>query len=114
MSRIAGRATRADVLGTLAIVALVGSVVAGRAMLRRFGPHPSPADCATLVDHYTELVAHAVSPTPAASMVAERKGMVRTALDEHGFARCEVELTQADVACALQAGNADDLERCLP
>jgi hypothetical protein len=110
--RVARHATRADVLATLAILVLVGSVVAGRALLRRFAPHPSAAECSTLLEHYAGLVARATSPS--APLVAERKAMARSAFHERGFARCEVDLTRAEVACALQAGNADDLERCLP
>ncbi|WP_437809713.1 hypothetical protein [Sorangium sp. So ce1078] len=107
-------ATRADVLATLAIVLLVVGVVAGRAALRRLSPRPSPEACAALLDRYVELVLRAATPEPAASELAERKAMAREAAGERGFARCEADLTQAEVACALGAGNADDLERCLP
>ncbi|WP_437315060.1 hypothetical protein [Sorangium sp. So ce385] len=107
-------ATRADVLATLAIVLLVVGVVAGRAALRRLSPRPTAEACAALLDRYVELALRAATPEPAVSEVAERKAMARAAAGERGFVRCEADLTQAEVACALQAGNADDLERCLP
>ncbi|WP_437925483.1 hypothetical protein WMF37_41520 [Sorangium sp. So ce291] len=107
-------AARADVLATLAIVLLVVGVVAGRAALRRLAARPSPEACAALLDRYVELVLRAATPEPAASQVAERKALAREAAGERGFVRCEADLTQAEVACALQASNADDLERCLP
>ncbi|WP_437597827.1 hypothetical protein WMF28_34525 [Sorangium sp. So ce590] len=107
-------ATRADVLATLAIVLLVIGVVAGRAALRRLSARPSPEACAALLDRYVELVLRAAAPEPAASDVAERQAMARKAAGERGFVRCEADLTQAEVSCALKAGSADDLERCLP
>ncbi|KYF71363.1 hypothetical protein BE15_27200 [Sorangium cellulosum] len=107
-------ATRADVVATLAVVLLVVGVVAGRVVLRGLAPRPSPDACAALLDRYVELVLRAATPEPAASLVAERQALAREAAGERGFVRCEADLTQAEVACALQAGNADDLERCLP
>ncbi|MDC0685861.1 MULTISPECIES: hypothetical protein [Sorangium] len=107
-------ATRADVLATLAIVLLVFGILVGRAALRRAAPRPSAEACAALLDRYVELVLRAANPEPAASQVAERTAMAREAAGERGFVRCEADLTQAEVACALQAGTADDLERCLP
>lgn len=107
-------ATRADVLATLAIVLIVVSVVAGRAVLRGLAARPSPDECAALLDRYVELVLRAATPEPAAAQIAERKALAREAAGERGFVRCEADLTRAEVACALQAGNADDLERCLP
>lgn len=114
MPGITHPATRADVLATLAIVLLVVGVVAGRAVLRRAAPRPSPEACAALLDRYVELVLRAATPEPAPSMVAERQLLARKLAGERGFVRCEAELTQAEVACALGAGSADDLERCLP
>ncbi|WP_437672798.1 hypothetical protein [Sorangium sp. So ce131] len=107
-------ATRADVLATLAIVLLVVSVVAGRAALRGLAPRPTAEACSALLERYVELVLRAATPEPAPSVIAERQALAREAAGERGFVRCEAELTQAEVACALQAGNADDLERCLP
>ncbi|MGK4002313.1 hypothetical protein WMF31_06800 [Sorangium sp. So ce1036] len=114
MPGVARPATRVDVLATLAIVLLVAGVVAGRAALRRLAPRPSPEACAALLDRYVELVLRAATPEPAPSMVAERQALARNAAGERGFARCEADLTRAEVACALEAGSADDLERCLP
>jgi hypothetical protein len=114
VSGVTRPATRVDVLATLAIVLLVIGVLAGRAALRRAAPRPSAEACAALLDRYVELVLRAANPAPAASEVAARTAMAREAAGKRGFVRCEADLTQAEVACALQAGTADDLERCLP
>ena len=64
-------ATRADVLATLAIVLVVVSVVAGRAVLRGLAPRPSPDECAALLDRYVELVLRTATPEPAAAQIAD-------------------------------------------
>lgn len=103
-----------DVLATLAIVAVViGAALAPR-VYRRLAAHPSQTECAALLDHYVELVARAAQPEPAASAIAERRAAARAASATQGFSRCEDDLTRDEVTCALGAGNADDLERCLP
>lgn len=114
MPRVARPATHADVLATLAILALVLGVVAGRAVLRGLSARPTRETCAALLERYVELSLRAAIPEPAAALLAERKALAREAAGERGFARCETDLTQAEVTCALQAGNVDDLERCLP
>lgn len=107
-------ATRADVLATAAVLAVVAAGAAARPVFRALSPRPAPADCMALLERYVELVARAADPDASASAVAERHERARAAAGERGFARCEAELTRDEVACGLRAGNADELERCLP
>ncbi len=108
------RAARADVLATAAILGAVGLGVAARPALRALADRPAPEACVALLDRYVELVARAADPDATAAAIAQRKETAWTAAGEPRFARCEAELTREEVACGLAAGNADELERCLP
>lgn len=113
----ASRASRVEVLATLTVIGIVAGVVVGRDVSRRVGPHPSREQCGALLDRYVEhLVAAEGGPLPTpAHTLEERKAQARAkaALDPE-FARCPVALTQSETTCALGAGSADELERCLP
>jgi|HubBroStandDraft_6_1064221.scaffolds.fasta_scaffold388197_2 hypothetical protein len=96
-----------DVPATLAIVFLFVGLAAGRPVVRRLSRHPTPERCAAMLDRYAEQEARArdrrpVLPPPARS------------LDAPEVTACVRELLDAEVACALRAGWADELERCLP
>ena len=116
------RVTPGDVLATLAVITAVGAAAAAGPVGRALAERPSGADCVALLDRYIELVARAVDPDPArvAASIEERKAAAALAAPaalgtaESGFPRCEAELTRDEVACGLRAGNADELERCLP
>jgi hypothetical protein len=108
-------ATRAEILGTLAILGVTLGVAAWDPVVRLFSAHPSASQCAELLDKYVEHVAHAVDPSPPASALAERKSLARAAArDRQAFRMCEGELTRKEVDCAMNAPNADAFERCLP
>jgi hypothetical protein len=94
------------VIATLAIVGLFAALVAGRPLVRRFSRHPTPERCAAMLDRYAEQQARAYERTPAPA--APR------ALDAPDVVRCARDLTEEEVECALKAGYADELERCLP
>ena len=111
----AAPASRADVLATLAIVGAVLAFVAWEPLVRRLSSHPSADQCAALLDRYVEHVAYAVDPSPSSAAIAERRALARAAAQSRtAFARCEGELTLREVDCAMNAPNADTLERCLP
>lgn len=59
-----------------------------------------------MLDRYAEQQARAYGRIPA--LPPPR------ALDSPAVVRCTRELTDAEVACALEAGYVDALERCLP
>lgn len=109
-------ATRAEILGTLAILGVALGVAAWDPLVRLFSAHPSASQCAELLDKYVEHVAYAADPSPAASALAERKSLAHAAAakDRQAFRRCEGELTRREVDCAMNAPNADAFERCLP
>jgi hypothetical protein len=96
---------RRDVLATLAIVAAFVALLAGRALARRFARHPTPERCAAMLERYADHEARARSRAPSGA---------RVPLDAPDVARCARDLTDAEVACALASGYADELERCLP
>lgn len=110
-----GRATRTDVLATLAIIGATAIAVGGPMLARRLSAHPTPEQCAELLERYAEHVAHAVDPKPSASALAERRALARAAASERAsLSRCVSDLTLSEVECAMRAGGADELERCLP
>jgi hypothetical protein len=96
---------RREVLATLAIVALFALIVAGRPLVRRLARHPTPERCAAMLERYAEQEARARSRAPVST---------RLPLDAPDVRRCTRDLTDAEVECALKAGYADELERCLP
>ena len=109
-------ASGADLLAALAVVGLLSGAVGLRAAFRAVAGRPTSAECLALLDRYVEHVAHAAVADQArfAVAVAERRAAAKAVVAERGFPRCETELTHDEVACGLQASNADELERCLP
>jgi len=97
--------SRRDVLATLAIVGAFAALAAGRPLVRRLARHPTPERCAAMLERYAEQEARARSRVPTRAGVP---------LDAPDVTRCTRELTDAEVECALKAGWADELERCLP
>lgn len=92
-------------VATLAVVGAFAALAAGRPLARRLAQHPTPERCAAMLDRYAEHEARARNRAlPRA----------RVPLDAPDVARCTRELTETEVACALRAGWADELERCLP
>lgn len=98
---------RRDVIATLAIVGLFVALAAGRPVARRLARHPTLDRCAAMLDRYAEQQARAYERVPPAP-TAPRP------LDAPDVLRCTRDLTAAEVDCALKAGWADELERCLP
>jgi hypothetical protein len=96
---------RREVAATVAIVGLFAALAIGRPIVRRLVRHPTPERCAAMLERWSEQEARSRNrqPTPA-----------RVALDAPDVRRCTTDLTDADVECALKAGNVDELERCLP
>ncbi len=58
-----------------------------------------------MLDHYAEQEARAWNRAPQGAHVA---------LDAPEVARCVRDLSGDEVTCALGAGSADEVERCLP
>jgi hypothetical protein len=106
--------SRAELLAAAGIVALVvGAVVVAR-VRHALAPHATAAQCAALLDRYVEHLAHAAEPAPAASTIAAERAEARArAATDARFARCPDELTAAQASCAMDAHDADELERCI-
>jgi hypothetical protein len=96
---------RRDLWATLAIVGAFAALAAGRPLARRLARHPTPERCAAMLERYAEQVARARERLPSGR---------RVPLDAPEVTRCTRDLTDGEVACALAAGWADELERCLP
>lgn len=109
------KATRADVVGTAAVLLGFSLVVLGLGVYRRFSAHPTREQCEALLERYVTHIAHAVDPKPSASALAERRRLAREAAEKNSsFSACTQEMTMAEHTCAMQANDADALERCLP
>jgi hypothetical protein len=104
--------TRPEVLATLAIIGGLLGVLGARAILRRLGPHPSPDQCAAMLERYAEHQARAADLSERPSRHAAPDGGQKASPAE--VARCARELTSGEFDCAMRANNADELERCLP
>jgi hypothetical protein len=98
-------AARRDALATLAIIGSLAAVLGVRALSRRLALHPTPARCSAMLERYADQEARARQRVPQ---------VARVPLDAPEVVRCTHELTDAEVACALASGYADELERCLP
>jgi hypothetical protein len=105
-------ASRADVLGAAAILAVTAAVLVAPRIVTRLSAHPSAAECEALLDRYAELKARAVAEkldskthTAALDDARRRAGPA--------LAACTSELTLEEADCARRANNADELERCL-
>jgi hypothetical protein len=102
---ISGARPKREVLGTLAIVGLFAAAAAGRPLWRHLARHPTPERCSAMLERYADQEARARNRAPTGK---------RVPLDAPDVARCTRELTDDEVECALRAGYADELERCLP
>jgi hypothetical protein len=98
---------RRDVIATLAILALFVALVGGRAVWRRLARHPTAERCAAMLDRYAEQQSRAYERVPS-------RAAAPRPLDAPDVVRCTRDLTDDEVECALRAGYADELERCLP
>jgi hypothetical protein len=115
VSRLNERATRVEVVTTLAIIGVFLSILAVRSIRRTLAEHPSHEVCQAMLDRYVEHVTHASNPKPSASDVGARKARARAlAAEDQTFARCPTHLTREEADCAMRSINADEFERCLP
>ncbi len=115
MSRLNERATRVEVVTTLAIIGLFLSILAVRSIRRTLAEHPSHEVCQAMLDRYVEHVIHAGDPKPTATDLGARKAQARAlAAQDQAFARCPTHLTREEADCAMRSVNADEFERCLP
>ncbi|MCC6648235.1 MAG: hypothetical protein IT374_22025 [Polyangiaceae bacterium] len=92
-------------IALLAALALVGC---------HRGAPPTPAECARLLDRYTQALLRADGHAPSASEQARAAASARErAATSRAFARCPKEVSRESIDCANGAGSADEIERCL-
>ncbi len=89
-------------------------VLAASFLLSGCGRPLSEQECVELLDRYTEKVIEQARPSTSQ---AERSELVlearQKAKHDPQFAECRVRVSRADFECAMRAGNADQIERCL-
>lgn len=78
------------------------------------GPKLSQEECHELLDKYTEKVIDQGKPSLSQGERIEMKQQARrlSELDPE-FAKCSDEVSRSEFECAMQANNADEIERCL-
>ncbi|MEZ4300294.1 MAG: hypothetical protein R3B70_35440 [Polyangiaceae bacterium] len=105
-------ATRADVLGAAAIVAVTLGFVLVPAVRARLSPHASRDECEALLERYVEMKERAfgdkVDPQRRAAALEEARRTAGASL-----AQCTAEVTRDELECTRAANNADEVERCL-
>jgi hypothetical protein len=77
-------------------------------------PKASPNECDALLDRYAELVVTEHFPDAGGAQIrAERDREKSEARGDDAFKNCSSEVSHAEYECAMRAGNADALEKCL-
>ncbi len=99
----------------LAALAIMGAcVLTALAMRRGCGPPAEAGACQRILERYVEARVRQLDPKASASTItASRAASERAAIRSRGLARCDATLRAEAARCALEAGDADAIERCL-
>ncbi len=102
-----------EMVGVLAVVvACVGGVAL--TLVRPGEATAAPEACEEILRRYAEARLRQADPKPSTSaLVEQRAAAQRRAEQSARFARCPRAIPATDAACALAAGDADQIERCL-
>ncbi len=98
--------TRARAMLVLAAVAVLGSSAAG------CKKKVTQTQCNELLDRYASLLMQSKPKDAAPDDLTEEK-IREEARNDDDFRNCTTELSTEDYACAMKAGTADDLVKCL-
>ncbi len=99
-------------LAPLASLVSVGVALAGGSTACK--KRVSQAQCEELLDRYATLVVHEkLKDAPPEQLKAEQARERDEARSDDNFKNCTAELSAEDYACAMKAGTADALEKCL-
>ncbi len=83
-------------------------------LLSGCGRSLEPSECNALLDHYTELLAHAKNPTLPDPEVERLQSQARSqAAADPEFSRCSAKVSRSQWECAMKAPSVDEVERCL-
>jgi hypothetical protein len=105
---------RRDFIAALTVVVAVVLIVAGKFVVERLMPRPSPAQCAALLDRYLEHASRAADPAVDEGDIEATRTRAETDASRYrDLSACERELTRAEVECGLASPNVDEMERCL-
>ncbi|MET0593518.1 MAG: hypothetical protein ABW133_12520 [Polyangiaceae bacterium] len=78
------------------------------------GRHASAAECAALLDRYTELLVRQEDPKASEIVIAQQKERTRAKAEKDAaFASCPKEVSAKGAMCAMKAVNVDEFEKCL-
>lgn len=103
---------KAEALAIAAV--LVSCSTAAIAFRAGCGPRADGGACAEILDRYVEARIRQVDPKPSASAVAlSRAQSRREALGSGALDLCGENMRAEAARCALEAGDADAIERCL-
>jgi hypothetical protein len=100
----------------VAVLAIVVACVGALAFAHfRPGDEPAPPEaCAEILRRYADARMRQADPRPTASaLAAQRAAAQRRAERSPRFERCPRAMRARDAECALAAGDADQIERCL-
>lgn len=108
-------AARRDLWLSLAVIALVVGVAAGKQLVQRFGARPSQEACEALLDRYLEHASRQRVPDVDDDDIgrAQAASRERPEARDRDLLACQRELTADQVTCGLAAPNVDELERCV-
>lgn len=107
--------SRTRVGEAVAAVAIMAGCLIGALVIRRgCGPRAEAGTCERILDRYVEARVRQLDAKPSASSIASsRAASEREAIRSNGLARCDDTLRAEAAKCALEAGDADAIERCL-
>lgn len=80
------------------------------------GKRLSPAECETLLDHYTAKLVLSENPNATPVVIAEKQRRARELVHNEPkfeFERCDNDVSRRQLECALAASDVDSIERCL-
>jgi hypothetical protein len=108
---VAAGSTTGSMLGVLAVIATCTGAAA--TLRSTHGATPEGA-CDEILRRYADARLRQADPEPTkAAAAAQREAVERRAERSARFGRCEETVGEERARCALAAGNADEIERCL-
>ena len=97
-----------------AIAVMLACLVGALVMRRGCGPLTEAGTCERILDRYVDARLRQLDAKPSASSIASsRAASERAAIRAKGLARCDDTLRAEAAKCALEADDADAIERCL-
>jgi hypothetical protein len=114
VTRVVRRATQRLIAARSVLVVLPAVATLALSTTTACKPKASSSECDALLDRYAELVVteHFVD-AGGEQIRAERDREKSEARGDDAFKNCSSEVSHAEYECAMRAGSADALEKCL-